>query len=114
MYLGASGLGILMQPLKTWLDCPKVGTAMAGVGYCCDRPALVRGTLWEELWVRKFIERLKLGEMFLGSLEENDVERSADHGGLSCDVSEGSLRVQDYQSHCVFAIMSEDSMALVS
>lgn len=42
--------------------------------------------------VGKAIECLKLGELLCGSLENNNVESSANDRILACKVSEGSFR----------------------
>ena len=47
--------------------------------------------------------------MLCRSLEDN-VENSAEDGGLACEISEGKLKT--FQGHCYFGC--EDSVVLVS
>ena len=48
--------------------------------------------------------------MFCRSLED-DVENSAEDGGLACEISEGKIK-DSFQGHCYFDC--EDSVVLVS
>ena len=43
-----------------------------------------------ELWTRNVIECRELSGLLCGSLEDNNIESSADGGGLACEVSDGN------------------------
>ena len=81
--------GVSLQEWKSSLR--QVGTRI--VGYCCDRPdnVVLRGIAGTvEFCVRKDIEYGELSELFFRSLEDKNVESSADGGGLAREDSEGS------------------------
>ena len=54
---------------------------------------------WGELWAKKATECSKHNELFCGSLEDKNVESSAEDEGLACIVSEGNL-YEVRNKHC--------------
>lgn len=65
----------------------EVGTRI--LGYRCDRPDHVAfGRIVDRLWNYGLGKQLRV--LFCRSLQYENVESSADDGGLTCEISEGS------------------------